>query len=435
VSLRTKILAYLLALHVGLAAVAVVVLVKDPAWLLAVEVLAALSLAAGWLLARSLFVPLDLIRTGADLIDERDFGSRFRDTGQPEMDALVRVYNRMIDRLREERLRLEEQHFLLDRILQVSPSGLVILDHGGRVSALNPAAARLLRLADPAAAAGRRLEDLDAPLGRALAGLEPGGSRVVPHEGSRRIRAARAEFFDRGFPRSFFLLEELTGELRASERAAYRKLIRMMSHEINNSVGSVASLLDSCRTYAAQVAPGDRGDFENALAVARSRLENLNAFMKGFAEVVRLPAPEPRPCDLRALLDDVRTLLGPELASRRIACRWDEAEPTPPIAMDKNQMEQVLVNVLRNAMEAIGEDGAIKLSLARENGRPRLRIRDTGPGVPPEVAASIFTPFFSTKKNGRGLGLTLVQEILDQHRFAFGLAAREGGGAEFWIGF
>jgi signal transduction histidine kinase len=351
------------------------------------------------------------------------------------MDALVRVYNRMIDRLREERLRLEEQHFLLDRILQVSPSGLVILDHGGRVSALNPAAARLLRLADPAAAAGRRLEDLDAPLGRALAGLEPGGSRVVPHEGSRRIRAARAEFFDRGFPRSFFLLEELTGELRASERAAYRKLIRMMSHEINNSVGSVASLLDSCRTYAAQVAPGDRGDFENALAVARSRLENLNAFMKGFAEVVRLPAPEPRPCDLRALLDDVRTLLGPELASRRIACRWDEAEPTPPIAMDKNQMEQVLVNVLRNAMEAIGEDGAIKLSLARENGRPRLRIRDTGPGVPPEVAASIFTPFFSTKKNGRGLGLTLVQEILDQHRFAFGLAAREGGGAEFWIGF
>ena len=98
-------------------------------------------------------------------------------------------------------------------------------------------------------------------------------------------------------------------------------------------------------------------------------------------------------------------------------------------------MEQVLVNVLRNSMEAIGEDGAISLSLARSNGRPRLTIRDSGLGVPPEIATSLFTPFFSTKKNGRGLELTLVQEILGRHRFDFGLVGCDEGGAEFWIGF
>ena len=205
--------------------------------------------------------------------------------------------------------------------------------------------------------------------------------------------------------------------------------------QICRRVGSVTSLLDSCRTYAAQVSKEDRADFENALSVARSRLENLNGFMKGFADVVRIPMPDPHPQDVRALLEDIRTLLWPELERRRIAWEWDALEAVERIPMDKNQMEQVLVNALRNAMEAIGEEGRIFLALSAENGLTRLSIGDTGPGVPEDAEGSLFTPFFSTKKNGRGLGLTIVQEILSNHNFDFGLEGRTGGGAEFWIRF
>ncbi len=422
-SLRAKIIVYLVLIHAVLAAISVFVLRENRLWLAAVEGLFVLSIVLGVLLVRTFFVPLDLIRTGAELIGERDFTSQFREVGQPEMDALVRIYNQMIDRLREERLKQQEQHHFLEKILAASPAGVLTLDFDGRVSSLNPAAEKLLEVA-VAEMQGRELEG-------ALAAIPEGGSEVLALQGGRRLKVTRAELYDRGFPRGFLLLEELTEELRASEKAAYGKLIRMMSHEINNSVGAVGSLLDSFRGYAGDLGAEDREDYLQAIAVAITRLENLRAFMNGFAEVVRLPPPDCRPTDVKRLLDEILLLLRPELDRRRIRVEWEKAEPAPPVELDRNQIEQVVVNVLKNAMESIGEDGRIALRLDRDF----LAIRDSGPGIPEEVRALLFTPFFSTKRNGRGLGLTLVQEILSAHGFAFSLEAGEGGGAEFRVGF
>jgi signal transduction histidine kinase len=148
---------------------------------------------------------------------------------------------------------------------------------------------------------------------------------------------------------------------------------------------------------------------------------------------VRLPAPERRPLDLRALLADLHTLFRPELVRRRIEWTWEAEADLPPLSADKNQIEQVLVNVLKNAYESIGEDGEIRVSLRRDEVRSRLAISDTGAGLSPESRAAIFTPFFTTKRDGRGLGLTIVSEILTAHGFTFGLVPREGGGATFWI--
>lgn len=418
ISLRTKIIAYLVSIHAVLAVISFVVLLEDPLWLLAVEGLFVLSVILGIFLLRAFFVPLELIRTGAELIGERDFTSQFREVGQPEMDSLIRIYNQMIDRLREERLKLQEQHYFLDRILTASPAGIVTLDFEGRISSMNPAA-----------------ESLSAEILDQLTAIPVGGSEVLALQGGRRLKVSRAEFFDRGFPRSFLLLEELTEELRASEKAAYGKLIRMMSHEINNSVGAVGSLLDSFQGYADQLGEEDRDDFLQATTVAITRLENLRAFMNGFAEVVRLPPPDRRPTDLARLIDELLLLLRPEMDRRRIRIDWRRTDLLPTIDLDRNQIEQVLVNVLKNAMEAIGEDGAIAVTLDRRDGRPTLTIHDSGPGIPEDVRAMLFTPFFSTKRNGRGLGLTLVQEILTAHGFEFGLGTAEGGGAEFRVGF
>ena len=425
----TRALAYLAALHALLALLGWLALGRMPLWLFACEALLALSAWFGVRLVRGFVVPLDLLRTGAELIGERDFSSSFTPTGKPEMDALIGVYNRMVGQLREERLRLAEHHQFLDRVLAASPTGVVTLDFDGRVSAMNPSAERWLGAA-PAAPGSTPLLEIGA-LGAALAAIPAGEARVLPLPGGRRLKATRAELFDRGFRRGFFLLEELTAELRASEKAAYGKLIRMMSHEVNNSVGAVGSLLDSFRSYAHDLGEADRDELLTAIGVAVTRLDNLRAFTNGFAEVVRLPPPDLRPTDLRRLLDELLLLLRPELERRRIRCAWTAAHVTAPIPMDRNQIEQVLVNVLRNAIESIGEDGTIALSLADEGAHTVLTVADSGAGIAAGARPLLFTPFFSTKRDGRGLGLILVQDILVQHGFAFSLDDAPGGGAVF----
>ena len=181
--LRTKFILYFVALHLALAAAAVFILFDHPLWLFAIEVIFAVSLVVGYRLTRALFLPLDLLRSGAELIHERDFATRFVPVGQPEMDELIAIYNDMIDRLRDERLAAEERHQLLQKIVQASPSGIVICDFDGNVEQMNPAAQRLVT---PATLAQ-------------LAAMQPGQASLLTLDGPRRVKVWRAEFRDRGF--------------------------------------------------------------------------------------------------------------------------------------------------------------------------------------------------------------------------------------------
>ena len=431
-TLRAKFLAYVVVLHLTLAAVAVWVLVDHRDWLLVIEGLFALSIWVAVRLVRSFSVPLELIRTGTELINERDFTTHFTPVGQPEMDRLIGVYNRMIDQLREERLRVREQNELLDRLVEASPGGIVICDFEGGVEELNPSAEGLLGVTRDAALGGA-LSDLESPLALALAELEVGASRVVSVGSGRRVKCQRAGFRDRGFARSFYLLAELTEELRQSEKSAYEKLIRMMSHEVNNSVGAVGSLLGSVESAVADLPAAERPDIEQALGVAATRLDHLRTFMEGFADVVRLPPPEPRSCDVVQLVDDLVVLLQPSLAERNIRLVREGASTLPTVELDKNQIEQALLNVVKNAAEAIGKDGAITLRVGRKNGHVWVEIEDTGGGIAPEVGSQLFTPFFTTKEDGCGLGLTVVKEVLGRHGFEFSLENATAGGARFRI--
>lgn len=431
-TLRTRFLLYVAAVQLPLAVFGFYLFEHDRVLLLAVEAGLIVSLSIGIVLVRRLLAPLEALRSGAAFLSERDFSTRLKPTGQLELDALIEVYNRMIDSLREERIRLEEQQWFLAKVLQASPSGVVTLDFERRVASLNPRAQEMLGVTAEEAA-GRRLAGLGTPFAAALDGIAPGESRVVPLHGSRRVKAQGAEFLDRGFTRPFLVLEELTEELRQTEKAAYEKLIRMMSHEVNNSLGAASSLLHSCLLYKDQLSPDDRDDFENALNVVLARTERLNGFMKEFADVVRLPEPRKAPSDLVPLLCGIVALMRPDAERRRITVAWDVADPLEAILLDKRQLEQVLVNVLKNAMEAIGEDGTVTLRTGRRDGRRFLAIEDTGPGIPEDVRAQLFRPFFTTKENGQGLGLTVTQEILTRHGFDFSLESAPGGPTRFTI--
>ena len=409
--LRTKILVYLAALHLVLAGAAILVLTERRLLLFAVEALFVVSIVISVRLVRALFVPLDLIQTGAELMGERDFTSRFVPVGQPEMDTLIDVYNGMIDRLRDERLASQERHQLLQKIVEASPAGIVICDFDGNVEQMNPAARRLMN-------------DL------ALPQLTPGESRLVTHLGGRRLKVSRAEFRDRGFAKSFYVIEEMTEELRLSEKAAYEKLIRMMSHEVNNSVGAVRSLLESSLRYAPQVGESDRDDFTSALTIASARMDALNRFMAAFADVVRIPPPHRTPVRIADLVERVALLLRPQLEDRAIELQL-ALDDRSAYDADESQIEQVVLNVFRNAIEAVGRDGSIRAEF-RDG---VLTIADSGPGIAESIRANLFMPFFTTKRDGRGLGLTIIQEILSNHALPFSLETGKGGGAEFTIDF
>jgi two-component system nitrogen regulation sensor histidine kinase NtrY len=434
VTVRGRFVAYLVVFHLIFAALAVVVLRRYPLWLFAGEFAFVASLVVGVKIGGDMFRHLGLAAEGLRLIGEKEFTSRFREVGQPEIDNLIGVYNRMVDHLREERTRLREQHHFLGQILAVSPSGVVILDFEQRITDVNPAAERLLgRSAGDAV--GKRLAELGSPLADALGSLGPGGSEVIALSGARRVKCHHGTFLDRGFARSFLAVEELTEELRQFERAAYEKLVRVMSHEVNNSLAAGNSLLHSCLNYGHELNDGSRADFEQAIGIVIDRTEQLNRFMRRFADVFRLPPPIKQEDEIVALVENIVRLLGARANAVGVVWQWDVDDRAVRVALDRGQMEQALLNVLQNAVEAIDGAGTITVRLASSGGRPKLMIDDTGSGFAPEAQTNLFTPFFSTKPRGQGIGLTLVQEVLSGHGFDYALERLPNAVTRFTIVF
>ncbi|HZL85451.1 MAG TPA: ATP-binding protein [Candidatus Krumholzibacteria bacterium] len=437
-SLQARFVLYLVILHVVFAGVAALLLRGHRPWLLAVEVFFLISALVALRLVRKLLEPARLLRSGVQLLEDGDFATHFRATGHAELDVLAQVFNRMSHMLHEQRILNEEKESFLGRMLTATPSGVITFDFEDRIALANPGAARMLDCA-PEELVGRTLPDLDSAFARGLAELAVGATTILVLRGRRRIKCQKGEFFDRGFTRRFVLLEELTEELRRSEKAAYDKLIRMMSHEVNNTTGAVNSLLHSCRTYAEQLAPPDRREFETALDVAMRRSSHMNQFMRGFADVVRIPSPARTPQDLHQLLDDILRLVEPEATSRQIRIEAKRAPTFPEVSCDASQMEQVLVNVLRNAMEAIGSHGTITLRTNHASSHggvgPSLVVEDSGPGFTADTARQLFTPFFTTKENGQGIGLTVVREILETHGFEYSFESTAGEPTRFSIFF
>jgi len=433
VTLRFRFILYLVLLHLVFAGCALWFLWNERVWLIAVEVFFALSLAAGFRLMHSYFEPLKLVEGGAQYLRDGEFTTRLRPTGRADLDRLVLTYNEMVDRLREERVRNEEQEHLLRKVMAESPGGVITLDVDGKVSDLNPAALGLLGATEQAVK-GRKLEDLGTPFARQLAGLRASESTVANLRGRRRVRCQSATFMDRGFQRQFLLLDELTDELHKTEKQAYEKLIRMMSHEVNNTSGAVQSLLQSCLVYGRQLSDVDRADFASALEVAIKRTAHLDEFMRGFARVVRLPHPQKQEVNLWEMARHLGVLFKDRREASRIVWREEMAPDLPAIHCDPVQIDQVLVNVVKNAIESIeskGGPGEIVLRGGRQGRRCFLAVADTGPGLSPDVELHLFTPFFTTREQGQGIGLTMVQEILLAHGFDFALENRPQGGAEF----
>jgi len=399
---------------------------------IASEVLILFSVYISWRLYNELIQPLNMLMRGTDAIKDRDFNVKFVKTGKYEMDELINVYNHMIDELRKERTKQEEQHFFLEKLIQTSPTGIIILDFEDHVQQINPKTLELLNL-DEMDVKGKSLHEINHPVAQQIIQLKSGESKTITLSGSATYKIQKSHFIDRGFPRHFIMIEELTAEILAAEKKAYGKVIRMMAHEVNNTIGPVNSILESALKANELWKEKKNYSLQTALQVAVNRNHNLNLFMRNFADVVRLPEPNKKTIDLTQLIRSVAKLMELKAGEKQIQFDYKLADVPFFISADAQQMEQVLINVVKNAIESIEEKGTITFEANLQ--KRSLTITDTGKEISAHIAENLFSPFFSTKKDGQGIGLTLVREILLNHGFEFSLKTVAEKQTEFLIRF
>jgi nitrogen fixation/metabolism regulation signal transduction histidine kinase len=430
--LRTKFLLFVIILHAVALALSFYIFKQNKIFFIASEVLILISVFISWKLYNELIQPLNMLMQGTDAIKDRDFNVKFVKTGKYEMDELINVYNYMIDELRKERTKQEEQHFFLEKLIKTSPTGIIILDFEDHVQQINPKTLELLNL-DEMDVKGKSLHEINHPVAQQIIQLKSGESKTITLSGSATYKIQKSHFIDRGFPRHFIMIEELTAEILAAEKKAYGKVIRMMAHEVNNTIGPVNSILESALKANELWKEKKNYSLQTALQVAVNRNHNLNLFMRNFADVVRLPEPNKKTIDLTQLIRSVAKLMELKAGEKQIQFDYKLADVPFFISADAQQMEQVLINVVKNAIESIEEKGTITFEANLQ--KRSLTITDTGKGISAHIAENLFSPFFSTKKDGQGIGLTLVREILLNHGFEFSLKTVAEKQTEFLIRF
>ncbi len=422
-SLKTKYIAFVVIVHAVIIFLIFWLLKEDKVYFILSEVLVLISLIIAVQLYHDFIQPLKFLLTGIEAIRDQDFTIKFRKVGKPEMDQLIEVYNAMIDQLRKERTQLLEQHYFLDKLIQASPISVIILDFDNQITSLNPKARELLGLGEDNSFLNKPLHEFDHPVISHLEELENGNARTIQINGVQTYRIQRSFFMDRGFSRPFLMIEELTAEILETEKKAYGKVIRMMAHEINNSVGAVNSIIDMARHHVSDA------DIAEALSVASGRNNRLNLFMRRFADIVRMPAPHKERTDALILVGEVVQLMKIQSAGKKISIALHTPEQRVIKTLDKAQMEQVLVNIIKNALEACSERGLVEVEVAQDH----LYIFNNGVPIGKEQEQKLFTPFFSTKPEGQGIGLTLIRDVLMNHGFAFSLKTESDGRTAFRI--
>jgi len=426
-------------------------------WLFGTVVAAAwLAMRTDWLVAAALCVLLALAQLYAlihyasrsgrevarflDAVAFEDLSQSFtalaRDTAHGELGAAM---TRVLDRLRESRSGREEQARRLQAVLAHIPVALLAIDGEGRVHLLNLAARRLFELATDVDLA-RHGEGFAA----AIESLLPGNSVIVRMErqsGALTLKAAASDFVVGGVRTRLLSLQNIGGELSAQELDAWQNVVGVMAHEVMNSLTPIASLSATARDRVCQAVaelPSDDArrpglaDAAEALETLTRRSEGLLHFVQAQRRLTRRFAAKMESIPVLRTFVRLERLLAGEFAARDIALEIRVEPQTLEIAADPELLDQALINLVRNAIEALAGEAAGQIALTAQrdqDGHTVLCVADNGPGIPAELRRKVFIPFFTTKRQGSGVGLTLVRQIAAVHGATVDIHDRPGGGA------
>lgn len=372
---------------------------------------------------------LQALADGVACLKDGDFSFSLARDRDDELGDLVAQYNEVVGVLRDERQDIFQRELLLDTVIQSSPLALLLINSRGHVVYGNTAARRSFH-------GGRRVE------GMAFIELVEGmpadmaeavrrgsdGLFTIEDEGDEpeTWHLSVSRFALNGQEHTLYLFKLLTRELTRQEVATWKKVIRVISHELNNSLAPISSLAHSGQLVA-QSHEDER--LEDILHTIEDRAQHLKVFLDGYARFAKLPAPRPEAVDWEPFLHNLEATVG---------FRRSGELPEEPGWFDPAQLEQVIINLIKNAHEAQhdggsdgrGEGSEVELELLRTERGVRINVRDRGTGMSDEVLKAALLPFYSTKGSGTGLGLPLCREIVEAHGGRLALRNRKGGGLE-----
>lgn len=385
-----------------------------------------------------------------DAVRYADFGQRFQLSGLGAgFEELGETFTHILGRFRADRSHQETVLRHLKAILEHVPVPLISV-HGDRTVTLWNNAAR--RLLGPRQI--HRLEDLEAfgaDLPARISSIRPGERTLVGMEvdGSRQsITLSSSEIVTPAGTERLISLHNIQTELDGMQLAAWQDLVRVLTHEIMNSITPVSSLAKTAADLVDDVSGklsrehgelvDELGDVRDAVATVARRSDGLMGFVQNYRRLLGLPQPERSRFRIRELLDDVARIAAVGWAEAGISLHCAAEPESLTLNADRRLLEQVLINLLQNAGQALASPrgGNVWLS-ARLNpqGRVLIEVADDGPGIPEEVAARMFVPFYTTRKDGSGVGLALSRQIMNAHGGTLSFANRDSGGARFTLGF
>lgn len=377
----------------------------------------ALGLARRW--TQPLSSRMRALSTAVSGLAEGDFGISVTPGGGDELEQLIASFNAVGDVLRQERQNLHQRELLLDTVIQATPVAMVLIDARNRVIYANMAARQQLN-------EGRRLEGVawDEVISRqhpdassALAHAHDGLFSVEDDRGERQVfMLSQKDFRLNNRSHRLVLMQQMTRELNRQEVATWKKVIRVISHELNNSVAPISSMVHSSRKLAER---GDLQKLDRALSSIAERTRHLAGFIDRYARFARLPEPNVESVEWD---DYFRGLT--EGGNYQVAC------PLPERAgvFDRTQLEQVIINLLKNAVEAGSEPRDVTLSCRDAGNGFWVEVADRGQGMSPATLSQALVPFYSTKREGSGIGLSLCREIIEAHEGHLSIRNRRKGG-------
>jgi nitrogen fixation/metabolism regulation signal transduction histidine kinase len=360
--------------------------------------------------------PLQTLSNVVSSLREGDYSFRARGAGLPDaLGELAGEINALADLLQKQRVRSLEATALLARILEVMSAPLFAFDRNDQLQLANNAGLRLLGISH-ARCFGRTAREVG------LEGLLAANDQTIHMLGSKPTRwlLRKAVFRQDGAPHTLLLLADVSLPLQEEEQAAWKRLIRVLGHELSNSLAPIKSIAGSLLAQMDSMSAEEcvLRDFRRGLGVVESRADALHRFVQSYRQLAQLPHPQLRPVSLEPLIERV------VLLEQRLAV---QLEPGSAVVLhaDPDQLEQMLINILANAVDASMANGAqaVRVSWHTEGSNLLILIEDSGMGI--ANAENLFVPFYTTKPTGSGVGLALAQQIARAHGGEVRLANRE----------
>ncbi|MFQ5648622.1 MAG: PAS domain-containing sensor histidine kinase [bacterium] len=382
-------------------------------------------------------------------IKHEDFSQIFLGGGLgSSFDELKRAFNDVIQKFQQARAEKEEHFRYLQTVVQHVAIGLIAFRSDGKVALFNTAAKKLFR--KPALRNIKDLEGVSKLLTRTLLGMHSGQKALVKiHDQNEilQLSISATEFRLREQNYTLVSLQNIHSELEEQELDAWQKLIRVLTHEIMNSVTPIASLASTLnelvnsqgnRPASEALSAESRCDLQGGLKTIQKRSEGLLHFVNAYRNLTKIPVPDLKIFPVQEVFEHIQQLMREEIGEDSIAVSSQVLPTNLELTADRELLEQILINLLKNAIQALQGRPQGKISLFSridERGRIIIQICDNGPGIPPELHDKIFIPFFTTKEGGSGIGLSLSRQIMRLHRGTLSVHSRPDDGTVFTLRF